>query len=139
MIEIEILLTFAYFFECTVVQCKDALYIYWNRHGHECSRIWKLSANFTLIQCIKIVSKFFGPRYIGNDFFRAEIYRGRHFFRAESSLINRTLVISPPPYCTLVSKDTGSSSCERKMLRPSVYIFFLDISNISASFAGILY
>jgi hypothetical protein len=44
-----------YFLECTVVQCKDALSIYWNRHGHECSRIWKLSANFTLIQCIKIV------------------------------------------------------------------------------------
>jgi hypothetical protein len=23
---------------------------------------------FTLIQCIKIVSRFFGPRYIGDDF-----------------------------------------------------------------------
>jgi hypothetical protein len=67
MIEIEILLTFVYFLECTVVQCKDALSIYWNRHGHDCSRIWKLSANFTLIQCIKIVSRFFW----------AEIYRGR--------------------------------------------------------------
>jgi hypothetical protein len=55
MIEIEILLTFVYFLECTVVQCKDALSIYWNRHDHDCSRIWKLSANFTLIQCIKIV------------------------------------------------------------------------------------
>ena len=33
-------------------------------------------------------------------------------------------VIWPPPYCTHVSKDTGSSSCERKMLRASVYIFF---------------
>ena len=39
------------------------------RHGHESSRIWKLFANFTLIQCIKIVSRFFGPRYIGDDFF----------------------------------------------------------------------
>ena len=66
-----------YFLECTVVQCKDALSIYWNRHGHECSRIKKLSANFTLIQCIKIVSRFFGPRYIRDDFFRVEIYRGR--------------------------------------------------------------
>jgi hypothetical protein len=28
-----------------------------------------LSANFTLIQCIKIVSRFFGPRYIGDNFF----------------------------------------------------------------------
>jgi hypothetical protein len=78
MIEIEILLTFVYFLECTAVQCKDALSIYWNGHGHECSRIWKLSANFTLIQCIKIVSRIFGPRYIGDDFFfRAEIYWGR--------------------------------------------------------------
>jgi hypothetical protein len=66
-----------YFLECTVVQCKDALSIYRNRHGHELSRIWRLSANFTLIQCIKIVSRFFGPRYIGDDFFRAEIYRWR--------------------------------------------------------------
>ena len=69
---------------------------------------------------------FFGPRYIG----------------AESSLIqsnSRDLVISPPPpYCTRVSKDTGSSSCIRKILRPSVYFSFLDISTISASFAGIL-
>jgi hypothetical protein len=78
MIAIEILLTFVYFLECTVVQCKDALPIYWNRHGHECSRIWKLSANFTLIQCIKKVLRCFGARYIGDDiFFRAEIYRGR--------------------------------------------------------------
>jgi hypothetical protein len=53
MIEIEILLTFVYFLECTVVQCKDALSIYWNRHDHDCSRIWKLSANFTFIQCNK--------------------------------------------------------------------------------------
>jgi hypothetical protein len=78
MIEIEILLTFADFLECTVVQCKDALSIYWNRHGHECSWIWKLSANFTLIQCIKIVSRFFGSEiYRGRHFFSAEIYRGR--------------------------------------------------------------
>jgi hypothetical protein len=33
MIEIEILLTFVYFLECTVVQCKDALSIYWNRNA----------------------------------------------------------------------------------------------------------
>ena len=72
MIEIEILFTFVYFLGCTVVQCKDALSIYWSRHGHECSRIWKLSANFTLIQCIEIVSRFFGP-----TLFRAEIYWGQ--------------------------------------------------------------
>ena len=68
MIEIEILLTFVYFLECTVVQCKDALSSYWNIRGHEseCSRIWKLSANFTLIQCIKSVKILW-----------AEIYRGR--------------------------------------------------------------
>jgi hypothetical protein len=79
MIEIEILLTFVYFLECTVVQCKDALSIYWNRRGHEWSRIWKLPANFTLIQCIKIVSRFFGPRYIGEDFFLGPRYIGDDF------------------------------------------------------------
>ena len=77
MIGIEILLTFVYFLECTVVQCKDALSIYWNRNGHECSRIWKLSANFTLIQCIKIVSSFLGRNISGTTFFWAEIYRRR--------------------------------------------------------------
>jgi hypothetical protein len=89
----------------------------------------------------------------GVEIFWAEIYRGRLnlglkyigdniLFWAESSLIqsnSRDLVISPPPFCTRVSKDTGSSSCERKIFRPSVYIFFLDISNISASFAGIIW
>ena len=47
------------------------LLLIWNRHGHECWRISKLSGNFTLIQCIKIV----------------EIFWGRLFFRVESSLI----------------------------------------------------
>jgi hypothetical protein len=84
MIEIEILLNFVYFLECTVVQCKDALSIYWNRHGHECSRICKLSANFTLIQCIKMVSRFFGPRYIRDD-----IYLGPNLVS-----FNQTLMIS---------------------------------------------
>ena len=51
--------------------------IIWNRRGHECSRIWKLSADFTLIQCIKIVSIFFGPRYVGDDFFK-----GRNLFHS---------------------------------------------------------
>ena len=40
-----------------------------NRHGHECSHIWKLSGNSTLIQCIKKCRDFFGPRYIGDDLF----------------------------------------------------------------------
>jgi hypothetical protein len=45
--------------------------IIWNRHGHECSRIWKLSGNFTLIQIPmhQKVSRFFGSKYIGDDFF----------------------------------------------------------------------
>ena len=138
MIEIEILHTLVYFLECTVVQCKDALSIFWNRHGHECSWIWKLSANFTLIQCIKIVSWLLGPRYIGDDFFlRADIYQGRLFLGLNQVSFNRTLVISPTPYCMRVSKDTGSNPCERKIFRPSVYILFLDISNISARFADI--
>jgi hypothetical protein len=62
-ISIEILLTFVYFLECTAVECKDALSIHWNRHGHECSRIWKLSANFTLIQCIKISTAVHSKKY----------------------------------------------------------------------------
>jgi hypothetical protein len=44
-------------------------HLIWNRQGHKCSRIWKLSSNFTLMQCIKIVLRFFGLRYIGDDFF----------------------------------------------------------------------
>jgi hypothetical protein len=38
----------------------DARIIIWNRHGHECSSIWKLSGNFTLIQCIKKCRDFLG-------------------------------------------------------------------------------
>ena len=56
-----------YFLECTVVQCKDALSIYWNRHGHECSRIWKLSANFHA----------HSVHQNSVEIFWAEIYRGR--------------------------------------------------------------
>jgi hypothetical protein len=70
-------------------------------------------------------------------FLRADIYQGRLFLGLNQVSFNRTLVISPPPYCTRVSKDTGSNPCERKIFRPSVYILFLDISNISARFAGI--
>jgi hypothetical protein len=44
----------------------------WNRHGHECSRIWKLSGNFTLIQCIKKCRDFLGQDILGTTFFRAE-------------------------------------------------------------------
>ena len=46
--------------------------IIWNRHGHECSRIWKLSGNFTLIQCIKKCRDFLGRDILGTTFFRAE-------------------------------------------------------------------
>jgi hypothetical protein len=94
MIEIEILLTFVYFLECTVVQCKDDLSIYWSKRGHECSRIWKLFANFTLIQCIKIVSIFFGPRYIGDDFFEGQDISETTFLGPNLVSFNRTLVIS---------------------------------------------
>jgi hypothetical protein len=44
----------------------------WNRHGHECSRIWKLSGNFTLIQCIKNCRDCWGRDISGMTFRRAE-------------------------------------------------------------------
>ena len=43
--------------------------IIWNRHGHECSCIWKLSGNFTLIQCIKKCQDFLGRDILGTIFF----------------------------------------------------------------------
>jgi len=46
--------------------------IIWNGRGHECSRIWKLSADFTLIQVHQNSVDIFGPRYVGDDFFRVE-------------------------------------------------------------------
>jgi hypothetical protein len=42
-------------------------YIIWNRHGLECSRIWKLSGNF-----IKKCRDFLGRDILGTTFFRAE-------------------------------------------------------------------
>jgi hypothetical protein len=41
----------------------------WNRHSHECLRIWKLSGNFTLIQCIKKCQDFLGRDILGTTFF----------------------------------------------------------------------
>ena len=73
MIEIQISLTFVYFLECTIVQCKDALSIYWNRHDYECSRIWKLSADFT----------FHSVQQNSVEIFWAEIYQGRLCCRTE--------------------------------------------------------
>ena len=51
---------------------KFDLKIIWNRHGHEYSRIWKLSGNFTLIQSIKKCRDFLGRDILGATFFRAE-------------------------------------------------------------------
>jgi hypothetical protein len=47
----------------TLVEKKPFVIIIWNRHGHECSRIWKLSGNFTLIQCIKKCRDILGTTY----------------------------------------------------------------------------
>ena len=61
----------------------------------ECSRIWKLSANFTLIQSIKIISRFFGPKYIGDDFFLGSsdsANRGRSIIRVNIHAENKILV-----------------------------------------------
>ena len=46
------------------------LKLIWNRHGHECSRIWKLSGNCT--QCIKKCRDFLGRDILGTTFFGAE-------------------------------------------------------------------
>jgi hypothetical protein len=43
-------------------------YVIWNRHSHECSRIWKWSGNFTLIQCIKKCRDFLGRDMSGTTF-----------------------------------------------------------------------
>jgi hypothetical protein len=47
-------------FWCTACNCQIIL---WNRHGHECSRIWKLSGNCT--QCIKKCQDFLGQDILG--------------------------------------------------------------------------
>ena len=39
----------------------------------QCLRIWKLSADFTLIQCMKIVSIFLGSRYVWDDFLGSKL------------------------------------------------------------------
>ena len=97
---------------------------------------------------LKIICQFHAHPLHHNsvDISWAEIYRGRLFLVLGQNLVHEYQitvhpygvdVIALPPYFMRVSKDTGSSSCETMIFRPSVYIFFLDISNISASFAGI--
>ena len=44
----------------TYIQIVFSIFLILNRHGHECLRIWKLSGNFTLIQCIKKCRDFLG-------------------------------------------------------------------------------
>ena len=53
MIEIEILLTFVYFLECTVVQCIET----------------GMAMNARESENYLQISRFFGPRYIGDNFF----------------------------------------------------------------------
>ena len=68
MIEIiEILLTTVYILECTVVQCKDAFSIYWNRHGHEQGRIqdFKLGGGAHLkffFEVFHVKNQYFTPK-----------------------------------------------------------------------------
>jgi hypothetical protein len=47
----------------------DSNSLIWNRQGHECSQIWKLSGNFKLIQCIKKCRDFLGRDISGTTFF----------------------------------------------------------------------
>ena len=54
------------------VKWKSCFILIWNRNGHECSRIWKLSANFMLIQSIKKCQDFLGLDISGTTFFMAE-------------------------------------------------------------------
>ena len=55
--------------EVHIANCLWSSHIIWNRHGHECSRIWKLSGNFTLIQCIKKCRDFLGRDISGTTFY----------------------------------------------------------------------
>ena len=48
-------------------------HVIWNRHGQECSRISKLSADFMLIQCIKIMSIFLGRDMSGMTFIGSKL------------------------------------------------------------------
>ena len=45
-------------------RCTLASRIIWNRHGHECSRIWKLSGNFIKKCQIYWGRLFFGPNLV---------------------------------------------------------------------------
>ena len=69
MIEIEILLTFVYYLEYTVVQCKDAL---WSFHLLKQARPW-------MIANLRIICQFHAYSVHQNsvEIFWAEIYRGR--------------------------------------------------------------
>ena len=59
----------------------------------------KGSANFTLIQCIKVVSRFFGQRYFGDDFFQ-----GRDILGTIFNIHNRKQfqITAHPIYCRFI-------------------------------------
>ena len=84
------------------------LTLIWNWHGHEFSRIWKLSVNF-----LKKCRDFLG-RYI----------LGTTFFRAESSLIQsscRSFIRVIAPY--EISKV--NSRLETKICKMSILFYFI--------------
>ena len=60
-------ITFNHLILPTVAMLMWLLIIIWNRHGHECSLIWKLSGNF-----IKKCRDFLGRDILGSTLFRAE-------------------------------------------------------------------
>ena len=56
-----------FFYIAIFLKWTSCFILIWNRHGHECSRIWKLSGNF-----IKKCRDFLGRDILGTTFFRAE-------------------------------------------------------------------
>ena len=106
--------------------------IIWNRHGHECSRIWTLSGNFTLIQCIKKCQDFLGTAFfLGSNlvsFNRAIVpYEiSKINFRIETKILVSIRVADKKKFLS----DIGSCKCE-SFARPINFLpdllFFLEI------------
>jgi hypothetical protein len=75
-------------------------HIIWNRHGHECSNIWKLSGNFTLIHCIKKCRDF-----LGRDILRTTFFLG-------PNLVSFNRAVVPLFELSFLTKSQKLNSCQ---------------------------
>ena len=72
--------------------CYSDSHIIWNRHGHECWRIWKLSAHFTSSSASKYCRDCFRRYILGTIFLWSNLVSNANFRAEKKILLRRDLM-----------------------------------------------